>query len=213
MINEELKHYIETNIFPIYNKIDKGHNLENHILPVIQDSIKLALKIPDLNLDIVYAVAAYHDVGLINGRLNHHISSKEFVINDENLRKWFNDYDIKLIAEAVEDHRAHTEPRNIYGKIISDADKSVDLKEILIRTHFGIKTKFPHKKLDTFDMEFEAAYNWILKKNSENGYITFYYDIDKKNKLNNLHELVKNKDYIRKEYYKIYNLGDENERN
>lgn len=213
MINKELKKYIEENIFPLYNKVDKGHNLENHIISVINGSIELAKTIPNINLDIVYTVAAFHDAGLIYDRENHHLNSANFVLKDKHLNKWFQQDDIKIIAEAVEDHRAHYEPRNIYGQIISDADKSVDLKDILIRTHLGIKSKFPDKNLETFEAEFNAAYDWILKKDSEKGYMKFYLDDDKKKALIILHNLVKNKDYIKKEYYKIYKESDYNEWN
>jgi len=197
----------------MYDNIDIGHNVKNHILPVTRDSLKLASNLQNININVVYVVASLHDIGLLIGRENHHISSKNYVLNDRNLRKWFNDNEIQTIAEAVLDHRGHIEPRSIYGKIISDADKSVDLHEILLRTHFGIKSKYPNQNFNTFDKEFEAAYNWILEKDSQNGYIKFYIDEDKQKKLYELQELIKDKDYIRKEYYKIYSLGEENNEN
>lgn len=58
---------------------------------MIQDSLELASKLDksDLNYDMVYVIAAYHDVGLIKDRKTHHIHSKEFVQNDNNLKRWF----------------------------------------------------------------------------------------------------------------------------
>ena len=79
-IDEGLIQYIENNIFPIYSYVDEAHNLKNHILPVITESIDLASKIEDINLNMVYVIAAYHDLGLIKGRTFHHIYSKEYVL-------------------------------------------------------------------------------------------------------------------------------------
>lgn len=215
MINNDLKNYIENNVFPLYDNVDEGHNLKNHILPVIKDSLDLALKLKQENIDlnIVYVVAAYHDIGLLKGRTNHHNASQEFVLNDNNLRKWFNEKEIRIIAKAVLEHRASGEdiPTTFYGKIIADADKSVDLKEILIRTHLGIKAKYPNEDLSTFEKEFAQAYKWILEKDGDRGYLIFYLDNDKEKKLKELHNLVKDEDYIRKEYYKIYEVGISNE--
>ena len=41
-----------------------------------------------------------------------------------------------MIGEAVEDHRASLpyEPRSLYGKIISEADRDLDFERILKRT-------------------------------------------------------------------------------
>lgn len=207
-IDKSLKDYIEKNIFPIYTQVDNGHNLENHIIPVIDDSIELAKRIEanDINFNIVYTISAYHDTGLVRGRENHQFYSKLMVEEDKNLRKWFTEQEIKIIAEAVEDHRASSnkKPRNIYGMIIADSDKNVDLNKIIFRTHSCIKTKFPNEDLSTFEKEFEKAYEWILEKDSENGYLNFYLDKEKEAKLNQLHEQVKDKNYVKKIYYEYY---------
>ena len=68
MINKELKEYIENNIFPEYNKNDEGHNLD-HIKYIIERSLKFAKIVQDINVDMVYTIAVYHDLG-------HHIDKK-----------------------------------------------------------------------------------------------------------------------------------------
>lgn len=207
-VEESLQRYIEKQIFPIYEGVDKGHSLQNHIIPVIEQSLALAQKLQDqtINLNIVFTVAAYHDVGLLYGRKMHHLYSKEYVLKDEKLKDWFSEEEILLIAEAVEDHRASGGkiPRSIYGKIIADCDKNVDLKEIILRTHLCIKTKFPGEDLSDFEKEFAKAYEWILEKDSQNGYLTFYLDKEKQEKLTTLHKQVNDKELIKREYYKIY---------
>ena len=66
----------------------------------------------------------------------------------------------KIIGEAVEDHRASLsyEPRSIYGKIISEADRDLDFYRILERTiYFAIEKRvflipilFAKRHLNTF---------------------------------------------------------------
>lgn len=61
-INKELWKNIEDNIFPSYRKNDLGHNLD-HIKYVINRSLKFANEVDNINYDIVYTIAAYHDIG------------------------------------------------------------------------------------------------------------------------------------------------------
>lgn len=206
-MNAELKKYIVRNIFPLYKQIDEGHNLENHILPVIKESMDLAKSLSDASIDlnIVYAAAAYHDIDLIKGRKNHHYYSYEFVLADENLNRWFTKEQIETIAFAVLDHRASKKevPRSIYGMIIADSDKNVDLYEILMRTHLCIKTKYPNENLETFDREFEKAYEWVIEKDSKDGYLKFYINKEKEEQLDTLHHQVKNKALVKGIYQRI----------
>lgn len=203
-----LKEYIENAIFPLYEQVDEGHNLENHILPVINESMILAkrLKREEIDLNIVYTVAAYHDIGLIKGRKNHHYYGSQYVLADENLNNWFRKEQIKLITEAVFDHRASSDeiPRSVYGMIIADSDKNVDLSQILMRTHLCIKTKYPNENLDTFDREFEKAYEWVMEKDGEDGYLKFYLNKEKEGQLEKLHHQVKNKALVKRMYQEVY---------
>ena len=70
-INKKLQEYIENNIFPSYEKNDLGHNLD-HIKYVIERSFKF---IKENNLDVdynmVYVIAAYHDIGHYIDAKNH----------------------------------------------------------------------------------------------------------------------------------------------
>ena len=68
MITESLKKYIEENILPIYANFDKGHNII-HVTNVINASLKLADNYPTVNKNMVYTIAAYHDVGISEGRI------------------------------------------------------------------------------------------------------------------------------------------------
>ena len=121
-IDEEIIQYITNKIFPLYSRNEEGHGIE-HIKTVIKRSLELA-KNYDADLDIVYTIASYHDIGHYIDRKTHEIISAEMFMKDENMKKWFTDEERKIIKEAIEDHRASSnrEPRSIYGKIISTAE-------------------------------------------------------------------------------------------
>ena len=125
-INISLKNYIEQSLLPQYSKNEKAHNIE-HIQYVIRRSFELA-KQNNLNINenIVYVVAAYHDIGHHIDPKKHEIVSAEIMMKDEKLKEFFSDEDLIIIKEAIEDHRASSdhEPRSIYGKIVSSADRN-----------------------------------------------------------------------------------------
>lgn len=61
-INKELQNYIENNVFPEYEKNEKGHGID-HIKYVIERSFQLVEENGlDVNLDMVYTIASYHDI-------------------------------------------------------------------------------------------------------------------------------------------------------
>ena len=134
-----MKHYIETEILPRYETFDKAHQ-KDHADYVISQSLELA-KHYDVDMDMVYAIAAYHDTGLAVDRKTHHLESGKVVRNDNRLAEWFTPEQIETMAQAVEDHRASNknEPRSIYGKIVAEADRQIDGMTILRRTiQFGL---------------------------------------------------------------------------
>ena len=173
-INSELKKYIEENIFPEYAKNEPAHNLE-HIKYVINRSMKFASQVENINYDIVYTVAAFHDIGHHIAPKKHEVISAELMIKDENLKRFFSDEERKIIREAIEDHRASSnhEPRSIYGKIVSTADRNTTIEACFSRSYtYG-------KKIEpTFSDEqlFERAYNHLKEKFGENGYAKFYFE-------------------------------------
>ena len=56
-MNEELKQYIQTQLFPEYAKNEEGHRIE-HINYVIERSLKFASQVPDISMDMVCTIAA-----------------------------------------------------------------------------------------------------------------------------------------------------------
>ena len=138
-ISQTFRQYIEENIIPQYDKFDKAHQ-RDHVMMVIRQSMELAEKL-EVNVDMVYAIAAYHDTGLCEGREHHHEVSARIIRADHTLRKWFTEEQIDIMADAAEDHRASSnhEPRTIYGRIVAEADRFIDADTIIRRTiQFGL---------------------------------------------------------------------------
>lgn len=133
-VSQDLVRYVETEILPRYDAFDPAHR-RDHILKVISNSMSLAEHF-DVNQDMVYAIAAYHDLGVEKGRERHHIESGIIVENDPELRRWFSPGQIRVMKEAVEDHRASNtwEPRSIYGKIVAEADRDIVPEQVIKRT-------------------------------------------------------------------------------
>ncbi len=192
-INEDLKKYIEENIFPEYAKNDLGHNIK-HIQYVIDRSFKFADTVPNVNYDIVYTVAAYHDIGHHIDSKRHEIVSGEIMSKDENLKRFFSADELKIIREAIEDHRASAdhEPRSIYGKIVSTADRNNTVEACLKRSYTYGKKLNPEA---TDDELFDRAYEHLKIKFGENGYAKFFFKDDVYEKfLKDIRDLLSNKD-------------------
>ncbi len=141
MINESLKNYIVTNILPLYDDFDAAHQ-RNHVDIVMEQSMAIAADL-DVDMDMVFTIAAYHDTGLTEDRKTHHLVSGKIVREDRWLRDWFSEEQIETMAQACEDHRASSdhEPRSIYGKIVAEADRFIDPDTIILRTvQYGLAT-------------------------------------------------------------------------
>lgn len=172
-INENLKKYIEENVFPEYSKNEPAHNIE-HIKYVINRSFKFAATIPDINYNIVYTVAAYHDIGHHINPKTHELISAEMMYNDNNLKDFFTDEERKVIKEAIEDHRASSdhEPRSIYGKIVSTADRNNTVEACLRRSYSYNKKLHPEYNDEQI---FEDCHFHLNDKFGENGYAKFFF--------------------------------------
>lgn len=139
-IDSRLQEYVEEEIIPRYASFDKAHK-EEHARSVIDEALSLAAYY-DVDPDMVYAAAAFHDTGLVEGRQTHHIASGRIIREDPRLAEWFSPEQIETIAQAAEDHRASSgsEPRSIYGRIIAEADRDIIPMKILRRTvQFGME--------------------------------------------------------------------------
>lgn len=87
-VTQEVTDYVEREIIPHYTAFDKAHR-EDHVRMVIRQSLRLAAHFPALNTDMVYVVAAFHDLGLAYGRENHHRDSRKILESDAFVRVHF----------------------------------------------------------------------------------------------------------------------------
>jgi len=168
IIDVPITTYIEKHIVTQYSQFDRAHNLD-HVRRVIQNSFEIA-KDYLVNLNMVYVVAAYHDIGLLKGRKDHEKNSAAFLLADKKLRDWFSQDEIHIMAQAVEDHRASSdhEPRSIYGKIIADADNDLEYFSVLTRCVQHGLAYFPHYDQDT---HFDRVIEHLTEKYGEGGYL------------------------------------------
>ena len=199
-INNELIEYCKAYILPQYELNEKGHGTE-HIEYVLRRCFRLAEQISDIDVDLLYTIAVFHDIGHHIDKKNHEKLSAEMFMKDSFMTDFFNDEERKIIKEAIEDHRASASvsPRSDYGKIISSADRSTDIDEFLRRTHSYTLKHFAPESIDEI---IERAYEHSTEKYGDNGYAKHYLEDEEYNQfIAKIRGLLKNKsEFI--EYYR-----------
>ena len=177
LLNPELKTYVEAEILPRYTHFDKAHQLD-HITTVIRQSAALADMLErqgvEVDRDMVYIIAAYHDLGIVNGRENHHTDSGKILMADPFLKQFFTPEQLVTMKEAVEDHRASAKsaPRSLYGRIVAEADRQIDPRIIVLRTlQFGLQH---YPELDKAG-HFARAEAHLHEKYGEGGYLKLWF--------------------------------------
>lgn len=168
---QTLKEYIESEIIPRYDNFDGAHR-RDHVRSVIGQSQELS-RYYDVNPEILYAAAAYHDLGLCEGREKHHLESGRIIREDKTLLNWFSVEEIEVIAEAAEDHRASNEtpPRSIYGKIIAESDRLIDPETVIRRT---VQYGFAHYPQMNREQMWERTLTHLQKKYGYGGYLKLW---------------------------------------
>ena len=202
MIPATLIHYIETEIIPRYGLFDKAHNL-SHVQTVIEESLLLATKY-DVDESMVYAIAAYHDTGLCGDRATHHLLSGIILKQDEKLRQWFSEKEIETMKEAVEDHRASNghEPRNIYGKIVAEADRIIDPIVTLRRTvQYGLKLQPEAEE----EWHYQRFHQHLMEKYAPSGYLKLWLPESKNTaRLKELQEIIADEKQLKNLFLQLF---------
>ena len=160
--------YIENEIIPRYAAFDKAHR-EDHARAVIDRALAMGRNYP-IDVDMLYAAAACHDLGLAVDRKTHHLESGKTIRADARLREWFTPEQVETIAQAAEDHRASatTPPRSIYGALVAEADRMIVPETIIRRTiQFGL-SHYP--ELDK-EGHWERTLEHLHEKYAEGGYL------------------------------------------
>ena len=205
-MNKDLKHYIENHIIPIYDEQIKCHG-SAHINYVIRRSLEFAKQVMGeaVNPDMVYVIAAFHDIGILKDRATHELVGAQMLRDDENLRKFFTPDQIETMAQAVEDHRAsaRSEPRTIYGKIVSSADRFTGIREGLAIMHRYRQKYNPEIGLEE---TIEESRLHALEKFGENGYARkkmYFVDPEYDKFLADVTTLANDKDAFRKKFLEV----------
>lgn len=203
-VSLDLMEFVEKNILPRYAAFDKAHNL-THINRVISRSLELASKI-GADADMAYAIAAYHDLGLEGPRAVHHLTSGKILAADQRLQKWFTKEQLKIMKEAVEDHRASTShtPRSLYGKIVAEADRDLEPSIVFRRTvEYGID-HYPEKNKEE---QWQRFLSHMENKYSSHGYIRLWLpNSPNEQNLKRIRELISAPQLLREEFDRIYAL-------
>ena len=202
-INLDIMDFVEKQILPRYVNFDRAHNL-SHVTSVMKRSIDLASKIgADVNMALV--IAAYHDTGLEGPRAINHITGGKILMADVRLRKWFSLEQIRIMKEAIEDHRASAShsPRSIYGKIVAEADRDLQPESVFRRTVvFGIDN-YPDKNREE---QWKRFLEHLENKYSTNGYIKLWIQNSSNAEgLAEIRRMMANRGELRKVFDRIYN--------
>ena len=172
-LSKNLQAYIEEAIIPRYDHFDKAHR-RDHVEMVIRQSMEIA-EHQDVDVNMVYVIAAYHDTGLCEGRERHHQVSAHIIQTDDHLKTWFTEAQIRTMAEAAEDHRASSQhaPRSIYGRIVAEADRYIDPVTIVLRTiQYGVD----HYPELSREQHYERMVSHLKEKYGRGGYLKLWFE-------------------------------------
>ena len=204
-ISAELIHYIEQQILPRYEHFDAAHQ-RNHAEEVIARSLALAEHYEG-NINMVYAIAAYHDTGLCECRDTHHLVSGRIIREDKKLRGWFDEEQIETMAQAAEDHRASSEhePRSIYGKIVAEADRLITPEKVIRRTIQYTQDHFPEYDKE---QQYERFREHLLEKYSDTGYLRLWIpESDNATQLEKLRKIIRDETAMRAAFEDFYGFA------
>lgn len=202
-VTTEIIDYVEREIIPRYATFDKAHQ-ENHVRMVIEQSLRLAEHIPSMNPDMVYIIAAFHDLGLINGRENHHRDSRKILEADAFVKSHFTRKQIVTMGRAVEDHHASNQkkPRNGYGLLVAEADRFIEPETIIRRTiQYGLAN---YPQLDR-EGHYQRTIEHLHEKYGPQGYLKVWIPwSDNAKNLKKLHQIISDKPRLDEIFNRIF---------
>ncbi len=211
-VDKDLKEYIRINVFPEYAVNDQAHGIV-HIMEVIRRCFALNATFK-LNLDInmIYAMAACHDLGKHeNHEIHEKIAGARFY-SDDNMKKFFTDEERLTIKEAIEDHRSSKEdtPRSVYGKLISSADRNTTIDMVFIRSFFVAQERMPEENIEAYlDYTIKRLSKRYSEENPEN---MFYEDQTYQEFLKDMRAILKNEEEFKERYCKVNHITNRNGR-
>ncbi len=205
MLRAKTVEYVEREILPRYVAFDKAHNVD-HATTVIAESAALAEYYPQLDREMVYLIAAFHDTGLVAGRERHHAVSGEILRSDPFVLANFSQEQIEIMVEAVEDHRASakSEPRSLYGRVVAEADRVISTDVTLRRTvQYGLR----ENPAATREQHYERFCSHLRSKYAEGGYIKLYIPQSGNGaRLAELRDVISNPEELRRRFDELFDI-------
>ena len=205
-VDSKLRSYVEENVFPLWELNDKGHG-PIHRTEVIRRIFALNetfhLK---LNPNMLFVIASYHDVGKYIDHKRHHLIAAEKFMEDVGMKRFFNDDERVIMKEAMEDHRSskEDEPRSVYGKLISSADRNTTIEMVFIRSFFVAKDRMPDMNINEY---LDYTVNRLRKRyGEENPENMFFEDEVYKIFLNDMRNLLKDEDEFKRRYCEVNHI-------
>ena len=199
--------FVEREILPRYNAFGKSHGLQ-HVQHVIKNSLEL-VPLTGADINMVYVIAAYHDLGMEGPRAIHHLTGGKILQSDARLRRWFTPEQIKIMKEAVEDHRASSsrQPRSIYGKIVAEADRDLDPDTVFTRAiQYGLEN-YPEKNGEDQWKRFRQHMN---EKYSASGYVRLWIpNSPNSQRLRTIQNIIEDTVKLREVFERIYSREKE----
>lgn len=180
-INKDLQKYIEEHILTQYDKNNVGGHGKAHIETVIKRCFEIIEEYDlDVDPDMIYTIASFHDIGYRVDPDRHEEVSSEMFMQDKTIKNYFNATQLTIMADAIVDHRASLEydARNIYGKIVSSADREIDVENMLRRSILYQADKHSAEN-PTEEQVIEYSFKKLSSKYGKGGYAKMYYP-DKK---------------------------------
>ena len=159
---------------------------------------------------MIYTIASFHDLGKHENHKIHELIAGQKFINDNYMKSFFNDEQRTIIKEAIEDHRSSKEdnPRSIYGKLISSADRNTNIDIVFIRSFFVAKERMPEEKIEDY---LNYTIERLSKKYSESQPENMFYEDKIYNLfLKEMRNLLKNETEFKIQYCLINNIKNRN---
>lgn len=211
-VSPKIIEYVEAKVLPRYSTRPGDHEV-GHIHYVIRRSLKFAEGFPEVNMNMAYVIAAYHDIARsyakedpVTGKDDHHILGAQEFLRDERIKEFFSEEERRIIAEAIEDHRASAKnlPRTVYGKIVSTADRRTSVDDAMRATYGHRRYKLKSKQSD--EEIREEAKRHLANKYGEEGYAkdkTFLPDVEYEEFLAELRALLKDEESFDKRFAEV----------
>ena len=209
-VDEKLKKYIEEKILPLYEENNIGGHGKAHIEAVIARSFELIEEFEELkklDSNMVYVIAAFHDIGYKTNPDEHEEESAKIFKSNTEIATFFNAEQINIMAEAIAQHRAslNGEPNSDYGKLVSSADREISVENVLKRSISFQRDKHKHEN-PTDRQIIEYSYKKLSSKYGKSGYAKMYYQDQKYlDYLKQMQEILENKEKFIQAELKIMN--------